>query len=153
MMKMMMEKKRIDREDLERKRAPLVEAQEAMHLKQLKMREVQKHKNTIFRETIQVLFPEVSEVNIFIFVIECKKRRNLLHRRNIHSFFQKPPPKPTDCETLAAGLQEKEKSFMRDYKDLEAAILPKLRKPAIVSDFNWKHVVQVRVRPLRSIHP
>lgn len=66
MVRMLLDKKKLEKSELERRRGPFVAAQEANHLKQLKIRQVLRQGSVIFRETVRTLFPEVSTVSIKI---------------------------------------------------------------------------------------
>lgn len=61
--RMLLDKKKLEKSELERKRGPCVAAQEAQHLKMLKLRQVLRQRSTIFRDTVKVLFPEISPVS------------------------------------------------------------------------------------------
>lgn len=63
MVRMLLDKKKLERSELERRRGPCVAAQEAHHLKTLKLRQVLRQGPAIFRESVKMLFPEVSRVS------------------------------------------------------------------------------------------
>lgn len=63
MVRMLLDKKKLEKSKLEISRGPFVAAQEANHLKKLKIRQVLRQGSVIFRETVRTLFPEVSKVS------------------------------------------------------------------------------------------
>ncbi|KAK3927911.1 Dynein intermediate chain 3, axonemal [Frankliniella fusca] len=115
MVRMLLDKKKLEKSELERRRGPFVAAQEAHDLKTLKLRQVLRQGPAIFRETVKTLFPEVVKVTT---------------------------QKPTKAQALAAQLEDMDETFVERYFEIEKLALEQLLPTPLENSFNWKRTVQ-----------
>ncbi|KAJ1526712.1 hypothetical protein ONE63_008292 [Megalurothrips usitatus] len=114
MVRMLLDKKKLEKSELERKRGPFIAAKEASHLKKMKLARVLHQGPAIFRETVKMLFPEVSKVS--------------LH-------------KSTKSEPVSV-VEDMDETFVERYYEIEKLALEQLHPTTLEHTFNWKNSVQ-----------